>query len=50
MSEITRTIAENISRQFFLLSLVRRVLAAWFKILINLLFTASKCHVTIQRQ
>ena len=39
-----RIFADN----FSLLSLPQRVLAAWFKISTDLLFAASKCHVTIQ--
>ena len=35
---------------FSLLSTLQGVFAAWFKIATNLLFAASKCHVTIQRQ
>ena len=31
-AEITRILAANIRRQFFLLSPLQRVLAAWFKI------------------
>ena len=50
MAEITRKLAVNIRRQFSLLSLLQRILAAWLKISLSLLFAASKCYVAIRRQ
>ena len=50
MAEITSILAANIPRQFFNYDHYSEYSLLGSKFSTNLLFAASKCHVTIQRQ